>query len=266
MKRYSPLEHPSVGEEWLTDTALKAYLLGRATDADAARVEERLLEDEQLFATLQSVEDDLFDDYARKKMSAEDAQRFLAKYGDQRDRLAFAGALAARTSRKAVDNQSNVRWGWMPLAMAASLVLAVGSYLMLRTAPVLPAESAARQAETAALPTVLALLSLGGSRAEGAASVISLPKDTGAIQLRVRLNPADRFDRYAMELRSSSNLVVGRADDRRPTTEAGDLVIEGTVPAVTVIDGSYELAVSGLSGTSAPEPIGFVQVRVSRTP
>ena len=250
----------------MTDTALRAYLLGRAAEADAARLEERLLEDEQLFATLQSVEDDLFDDYARKKLSADDAQRFLAKYGDQRDRLAFAGALAARTSRESVTHRSNVRWGWMPLALAASLVLAVGSYLMLRTAPVQPAGPLARQSETAALPTVLALLTIGGSRAEAGASVITLPKDAGAIQLRVRLNPADRFDRYAMELRSSSNLVVWRADDRRATTEAGDLLIEGTVPAVTVIDGSYELAVSGLSGSSAPEPLGFVQVRVSRTP
>jgi hypothetical protein len=60
--------------------------------------------------------------------------------------------------------------------------------------------------------------------------------------------------------------VVWRADDRRATTEAGDLLIEGTVPAVTVLDGSYELAVSGVAGASAPEPLGFVQVRIARTP
>ena len=83
----------------MTDIALRAYLLGRATDADAARLGERLLEDEQLLGTLQSLEDDLFDEYARNILSEDDARRFLERYGDQQDRLTFARALAARTSR-----------------------------------------------------------------------------------------------------------------------------------------------------------------------
>jgi hypothetical protein len=124
----------------------------------------------------------------------------------------------------------------------------------------------ARAETPAAPPAVLALLTLGGSRAERGAPVITLPKDAGAIQLRVRLNAADRYDRYAMELRSASNAVVWRANDPRPSSDAGDIVIEGTVPVVSVGEGSYELAVSGLTGASAPEPLGFVRVRIARTP
>ena len=100
MKRYSPVGHPSVGDAWLTDVALRDYLLGRATAADAARLKERLLEDEQLSGALQSLEDDLFDEYARNTLSADDARRFLERYGDQKDRLTFARALAARASRE----------------------------------------------------------------------------------------------------------------------------------------------------------------------
>ena len=139
--------------------------------------------------------------------------------------------------------------------------------MLIRTSTPEPSGVVARQAGTpVAPPTVFALVTLGGSRAEGGAPVITLPKDAGAIQLRVRLNPADRFDRYVMELRSASNAVVWRADDRRASAEAGDMLIEGTVPAVSVTEGSYELAVSGLTGASAAEPLGFVQVRITRTP
>lgn len=97
MKRYSPIGHPLEGEDGLTDAALRAYLLGRATKADAARLEARLREDEQLLNTLRSLEDDLFDEYVRNTLSPDDARQFLERYGDQKDRLAFARALAART-------------------------------------------------------------------------------------------------------------------------------------------------------------------------
>lgn len=246
----------------MTDAALRAYLLGRATDADAARLEAQLLEDEQLVGTLQSLEDDLFDEYARNTLSADDARRFLERYGDQKERLTFARALAARTSRT-----RSVRWGWLPLALAATLVLAAGGYLLIPTSTPAPSGVVARQAQTPVTPPpVFALVSLGGSRADSGAPVITVPKEADAIQVRVRLNPADRFDRYVMELRSASNAVVWRADDRQASAEAGDMLIEGTVPAVSVREGSYELAVSGLTGASAPEPLGFVQVRIARTP
>lgn len=247
----------------MTDIALRAYLLGRATDADAARIEARLKEDEQLVGTLQSLEDDLFDEYARNSLSADDARRFLERYGDQQERLAFARALAARTSR----NRSGRRWGWMPLALAAALVLAAGGYVLTRSSTPAPAGAVARQAPAlVAPPTVLALVTLGGSRGASGATAIALPKGANAIQLRVRLNPADRFDRYAMELRSASNAVVWRADDRRASAEAGDMIIEATVPAASVSDGSYELGVRGLTGSAASEPLGFVQVKIARTP
>jgi hypothetical protein len=241
-------------------------LLGKATDADAARLEARLQKDEQLVRTLQSLEDDLFDEYARNTLSADDARRFLERYGHETDRLAFARALATRTRRVGSGHWFGGFW-WMPMALAAALVLAVGGYQLTRTSGPESSPEMGRPAKTpSAPPTVLALVTLGSSRAERGAPVITLPKDAGAIQLRVRLNPADRYDRYAMELRSASNAVVWRASDRRPASEAGDMLIEGTVPAMSVGDGSYELAVSGLTAPSAPEPLGFVQVRIARTP
>src|SRR6476619_5483996 len=80
----------------LTDLGMRAYLLGQATEAEAARLEERLLEDDETFQTLCSVEDDLFDEYARGGLTAQERQRFADRYGSDRGRLLVARALARR--------------------------------------------------------------------------------------------------------------------------------------------------------------------------
>ena len=49
----------------MNDADLRAYLLGQTTEAIAEQVELRALDDEEFFVTVRSVEDDLFDDYAR---------------------------------------------------------------------------------------------------------------------------------------------------------------------------------------------------------
>src|ERR1044072_6287876 len=73
---------------------MRAYLLGQATEADAARFEEQLLEDEQIYTTLRSVEDDLFDEFARGALTDTERGRFLERYGADRGRLLMAEALA----------------------------------------------------------------------------------------------------------------------------------------------------------------------------
>ena len=77
----------------MTDADLRAYLLRQTTEADAERVEVRALDDDDFFATLESVEDDLFDDYVRGRMADDERPLFLAKYGAERARLQVARAL-----------------------------------------------------------------------------------------------------------------------------------------------------------------------------
>jgi hypothetical protein len=64
-----------------------------------------------------------------------------------------------------------------------------------------------------------------------------------------------------MELRSQADRVVWRGNDVRPALEAGDLVVTATIPAASLEAGTYELAVRG--GT---DDLGFVAVRITRTP
>src|SRR4029453_2659486 len=107
--------------EW-TDSALRAYLLGSASPEMAEQLEARVLEDHELFAALQSAEDDLFDACARGTLTAADRTRFLERYGRDTDRLRFAAALAQRPAAPA--GVSPARRPWIPLAAAAALILA----------------------------------------------------------------------------------------------------------------------------------------------
>jgi hypothetical protein len=86
-----------------------------------------------------------------------------------------------------------------------------------------------------------------------------------ALELRVRLDPADRFDSYSMELRSSSNQVVWSVGDLPVASESGEPALVATVPARLLVDGAYELAVRGGNADASPEELGFVTLKVHRT-
>lgn len=252
----------------MNDSTLRAYLLGQLPEDDAAKVEEQALQDDDFFQTLRSIEDDLFDEHARNRLSGADRERFLERYSGQPQRAAFARALAARTSSGRVLLFSPYRWV-AGLAAAAVLVLAVGTLVMRREAAqpgTAPAGRPSTQAVAApSAPPVVVALALGTSRAAGSATPVTVPKDAASVDLRIRLDPADRFDRYALELRSAGDTVVWHADDARAATENGELVVHGTVPAASLDAGSYELAVRGSRAGAAPEDVGFAALEVHKT-
>ena len=251
----------------MNDSELRAYLLGRLPEADAGRIEERLLEDEEFFLILRSLEDDLHDEHARGRLDAADSEAFLARYAGQADRRAFARALSKRGSRPTVVPIS--RGQWLPLAAAAALVVAIGGITLLPQRRVEPepvrTPVAAGPSTAVAAPAVV--LTLGASRAGAATPEVTLVPNVTTVPLLVRLDPEDRFDRYSVELRSAaSDRVVWRDADLRASTEAGDRVLRAAVPRSLLGAGAYELAVRGQSGAAPAEDLGFVTLRVRQAP
>jgi len=280
MKRFARAPHHLSGALSLTDLEMRAYLLGQATETEAARLEERLLEDEETFQTLCSVEDDLFDEYARGGLTAQERQRFADRYGSDRGRRLVARALARRTAglstlaqstkvegATAVPSAKRAKAVWMPLAAAAALVAAVGGTMLMRNRPA-PVPSSAPPAappKVAAAPAVL-VITLGTSRSTADARQVTIPQEAPALDLRVRLDPADRFDRYIMEMTSERGAVVWRVEDARLTTVGGESIVVATVPAPALQSGSFELAVRGANGNAASEALGFTTVTINRHP
>jgi hypothetical protein len=260
---------------------MRAYLLGQAPEAHAVRLEERLLEDEQIFTTLRSVEDDLFDEYARGVLTGAERERFVERYGSDRGRLLAAQVLSlrserlprqsvetatARLPRRSAEGAKAGRQ-WMPLAAAAMLVTAVGATMWIRDRPANngPQVRAAAAPQPAIVPAVL-LVTLGASRSAAVAPALTLPKEASTLELRVRLDPADKFDRYSVQLRSQSGGLVWHNDDLSASTQNGEPIVVAAVPTASLESGSYELAIRGASGNTTSETLGFATVKVSRTP
>jgi hypothetical protein len=246
---------------------MRAYLLGQAPEADAARLEELLLEDEQIYTTLHAVEDDLFDEYARGALPDIERARFLERYGADRGRLLVAQALARRSFRHRLPFVGAFgRRPWVPLAAAAALVLAVGATMWLRPQPTdVPPIARSAVAPPSIAPAVL-LVTLGTSRSAGTAPVAGLRNDTAVLELQVRLDPSDRFDRYALDLRSGAGSLAWHNEDLRTSHSNGEPIIVASVPAASLAPGAYEIAVRGVNGASPAEALGFVTVRVERIP
>jgi hypothetical protein len=251
----------------LTDAELRAYLLGQAAEATAEQMEVRALDDEDFFATIKGVEDDLFDEYARGRMTEAERSLFLAKYGAERERLRVAHALAARMARPRIASWPVASRYWMA-AVAAVLLAAVGFPLLIRSRTAsprrsIPSVAVSTPAAPAAAPVAL-LLTLESSRSAAPTGATALPASATTLQLRVRLDPADTFDSYAMELRSGQGAVVWRADALHASVANGDLILIGDVPSAALQSGGYELTVLGSAAGRAPEALGFAAVKLAR--
>jgi hypothetical protein len=252
----------------VTDSQLRDYLLGRTPDADADHLETRLLENDHLFERLQVAEAELFDDHASGRLPADERARFLARFGHERARLAFADALARKAAARS--GGWNVR-RWMPLAAAAALIVAVSSTLVWRNTSPSPTGTANQppapvpeRATAPAVPNPEVRLTIGSTRAADRTPAVTVTEGAASVVVRIRLDPADAFDRYSVEVRSTADVVVWRGQDLIRTQHGGDSTIVGSIPAVALDTGMYEVAVRGLSAGGVPEVLGFATMRVTR--
>lgn len=82
----------------MPDDTPRRYLLRRVSDAEAERFEERILSEDACADGVREAEDDLIDDYARERLSAEDrdaVERHLLRTDDGRARERVARALSS---------------------------------------------------------------------------------------------------------------------------------------------------------------------------
>ena len=77
----------------LDENLIRRFLLGELSPDEQERVGERLLADEEFFAQVDAVEEDLIDDYACGRLGAADSERFERSFlitDERRERLRFA--------------------------------------------------------------------------------------------------------------------------------------------------------------------------------
>ncbi|HEX6737229.1 MAG TPA: hypothetical protein VF310_03045 [Vicinamibacteria bacterium] len=246
------------------------YLLGRLPDEEQDRFEEESLMNDEGFEELVAAEDDLIDAYVAGRLTADDAQRFEARFlaaPARRERVAFARAL--RQLADAGPAVAPVPAGrprvftWLPVA-ASLAALAVGGWSLVhmqelsRTLSAVRGEQqalegrlAAERARAEGLASDLAAtrgpheildwtLQGGGERTGGPSNERQVP-GSGWVRLRLR----------APALAASEPLraVLETAEGRRVAVQEGlrarGGVVEVMVPGGVLVPGSYVVTLQG---------------------
>ena len=135
------------------DALLNCYLLGSCSEDERARVEAHFFENDDTFARLRQLEEEVIERHLRGELTEEERAQFEREYGrpPRRQRLLFTLALRkliatsmgadpvrATTGEPAVTKRSMRKWlGIQPISLrfafaAASVVLAVGLSLLIR--------------------------------------------------------------------------------------------------------------------------------------
>jgi hypothetical protein len=143
-----PMDDPNNGGLYNTED-LRAFLLGRLPEADAAPIEERMIADEAFFREIQNMEDEIIDEYAMGNLSLAEVRNFLERSEGQPElsrriamRKTFFAALKTKStqaSRQAAGRSSKASTA-LPLlcgrvlipglAIAASMLLAACVFLL----------------------------------------------------------------------------------------------------------------------------------------
>ena len=260
------------------------YLLGTLPGDERLRIEQAFFSTDEAFEAMLAAEDELFGEYARDTLAADERATFEARFlatPEGRRKLAFATALMEALGRHTASGAPRpaglFAWPlparpWMQAAlMAAVLVLvAATGWLARDVARSRSAEAGARAQQEAAAggeriaraeleqekarrmapaaPLIVSvLLSPGSTRGSGDAGRITLASDSDILRVQLeaaRLTPGA----YRATLRTAEGDVIwsGRVS-RRPAND----VITVDVPARLLSTHDYEIALNDASPSPA---------------
>lgn len=166
------------------DELLAAYALGRLSEQELERVEQRMFADREFLGRLRVVEDELIDAYASGRLTSDERRRFekyLLQPGEDRDRVEFSRALSALVSGRRKRARTGHHWFAaitefvhthpIVIPLAASVALAVAcAWLLVLTSRLtnsleqVRAEKAGAEQQTRQLDEQLADERLRGER------------------------------------------------------------------------------------------------------
>ena len=234
------------------DGVIRAYLLGEMNTEERCRFQQRLFEDDELFARVCGVEQDLTDALARGELPPEVAAQVRAFLSEsaQQERLAFADALA-RTERRSA-RKGRQQW-MLPLAVCivlgmAALLLALRNRNLERQVAQMPPGAAA-----SAGPVYVANLSPGAVRGSGERRAIRIPRDRTIVELRLQLRAPGNFSQYRADVNGAggrpvmSMLVPGPLGVELPLA----------ISRIVLSGGEYEIGVSGIQPDGQPQAIDY---------
>lgn len=178
----------------MDSTRLRAYLLGRLSEAERHAVESRLFDDDDFDSRMQEAETDLLDDWARGRLSPSDAEAVQRRFPQEKRSLA---TLLARRARAVA--ASPKRGGRVWLAVAALLCISIGTSYLWRRPAETPRPRPLAQISPESRPQILALR----TPSTRGASVPLFRLSPQAATIRITAPALGGFAKYELALESA---------------------------------------------------------------
>lgn len=262
-----------------SDEYLVRYLTGDLPDEEAERLDERSIVDDEFALRLRALENDLVDSIARGE-----APGVSSPY--LRDKVRFAEALRSVTALPvpaAPIRSVSERLAWAGVAAVAVLAIALSGYLGFRNASLrqdIEARDAdraiverqnmalreevdrARPAPAPPAPTVAVLLRAPRRGLGNENTVVSIPKGTEQVTLRLQLESDAHESVWAAVREAASARILWRSPDLAAEGRGRERTVTVFVPASTFRPQLYSLDVTGLSASGSPELLAQYPFRV----
>jgi len=227
--------HESNRDDW------RALLLHQLPEADAQRLELRLLEDPHALDALQIAEQDLYDDYARNRLNADARaafERHLAHQPESRERLRFSRALAAaqpvlieRRSRFAATARRS-RWRNARSSLAGGAIAAGLALAVVFSARYFPPPQTATEIGAGTIETRVLLAS--NTRGADDAQVLVIPADVATFRVQAEIAEPEAAARYRITVFTAEGVPLVVVGDLPLHTAGRFTFIEAQLPAAAI--------------------------------
>jgi hypothetical protein len=263
---------------------LRNLLLHRLSAEQSERLEERLLLEEQLADQLEVEETDLLDDFARGRLSAEDAarvKRYLLASADASRRVAFARALSRIRD---AEFPQVAKWGFSSRLRIPAVALGAAACLLVIAVTVLHlwqkqnADRAGAGASTAAAPPAIsprsssqetqalpfAIVLLADKERGGQPPGFAIPSDIQQVEIQCEIPAGNAHSEYRMILSEASGKAITIGRNLHPGESSGILYVEATADAARLGPGQFFVSIFPEGSTSAVASFQFAVRRSGR--
>jgi len=219
----------------------RALLLHQLPEADAQRLELRLLEDPNALDALQIVEHDLYDDYARNRLNADARtafERHLGKHPESRERLRFSRALVAtqpvpiERRRRFAAPERRSRWRSAGFGLAGGAIAAGLALAVVFSVRYFPPSQTATEIGDGTIETRVLLAS--NTRGADDAQMLVIPVDASTFRVQAEIAEPEAAARYRMTVFTAEDAPLVVVGDLPLHTAGRFTFVEVQLPAAAI--------------------------------
>lgn len=120
------------------------------------------------------------------------------------------------------------------------------------------------QNERSSIKSFLTFILSPGYRSAEVPKALVLPDGLETVRLQLKLNPADEYSSYEVNLHFASGDAVRSWRNLHASVANGERVMALSIPAVRLNAGQYELTLRGVSSSGAVEELGYYYFNIQK--